>query len=313
MAGAAYAGTVRWKRVDNPDVLDERGQGGATGGSGRRGGGLPFPIPAGRAGGGGGLILLVVVLFLVFGRGLLGGGDGSSGISPIDPFPGASAPTGPAETPEGDTALELVKAVSKDAQDFWAAQFERAGKEYDRAGVVVFSSGTQTGCGPASSSTGPFYCPADQRVYLDLSFFRELAGRFGAPGDFAQAYVVAHELGHHVQRLLGIEGEVRQRQQSDPSSANELSVRMELQADCLAGVWGHSVYVNGQNGAGDVGLEAGDVEEGIGAAAAVGDDRLGVRSRESWTHGSSELRVTWFRVGFDSGDANDCDTFSGDL
>lgn len=299
---------MRWKKVDNPDVIDERGQGGRAGGPGRGGlggGGLPFPIPAGRTGGGAGLIVLVVVLFLVFGRGLLGG-DGSSGISPFPSVPGADAASG-ASAPEGDTSLELVKAVSKDAQDYWQ---EQLGSRYERARVVVFSSGTQTGCGPASSASGPFYCPADQRVYLDLGFFRELASRFGAPGDFAQAYVIAHELGHHVQRLVGIEGEVRKQQQDDPANANGLSVRMELQADCLAGVWAHSVYADGS---GTVAIDDSDIQEAIGAAAAVGDDRLGARSPESWTHGSSELRVKWFGTGFDTGDGNSCDTFSGDV
>jgi predicted metalloprotease len=277
-----------------------------------RGGGLPFPIPMGGKGGGGlGLILLVAVLFFL-GRGLIGGGDGSNGISPID-LPDAAAPSAGGSVPEGDTAAEFVAAVSKDTQDFWQGQFTKAGKDYPRAKVVLFTSGTQSGCGPASSATGPFYCPLDRRVYLDLGFFRQLASRFGAPGDFAQAYVIAHELGHHVQTVLGIEPEVRQLQQDEPDRANELSVRMELQADCLAGVWGHSVYVNGRTGQGNVGLEDGDVEEGIAAAEAVGDDRLGARSPESWTHGSSALRVKWFRTGFDAGDANSCDTFSGDL
>jgi predicted metalloprotease len=143
-------------------------------------------------------------------------------------------------------------------------------------------------------------------VYLDVGFFEVLAKRLGAPGDFAQAYVIAHEVGHHVQHVLGIEPEVRRLQQEEPGSANELSVRMELQADCLAGVWGHSTYTRGL-------LESGDMEEGIGAASAVGDDRLGARSPESWTHGSAELRVKWFTAGFESGDAGACDTFEGDL
>ena len=171
---------------------------------------------------------------------------------------------------------------------------------------MIFTSGTQSGCGQASAATGPFYCPADGKVYLDLSFFNELSRRFGAPGDFAAAYVIAHELAHHVQGELGIEEKMRELQRANPDRANEYSVRLELQADCLAGVWGHSVYQRGD-------LDPGDVDEGLAGAAAVGDDRLGARSPEQWTHGSSELRVKWFRAGFDGGDAGACDTFSADL
>jgi predicted metalloprotease len=188
-------------------------------------------------------------------------------------------------------------------------EFSAAGKSYSRATVVLFTGGTQSGCGPASEATGPFYCPLDHKVYLDLGFFRELDTRFGAPGDFAQAYVVAHELGHHVQSLLGIEADVRKEQQDDPSKQLDLSVRLELQADCFAGVWGHSAYTRNE-------LDPGDTNEALKAAAAVGDDRLqqqaGQRvNPETWTHGSSAERTRWFRKGFDSGDPNACDTFSG--
>jgi uncharacterized protein len=174
---------------------------------------------------------------------------------------------------------------------------------------VLFRDAVRSGCGTASAQTGPFYCPADQKVYVDLSFFDELDQRFGAPGDFAQAYVLAHEIGHHVQTLLGVSGKVRQAQQSNPRQANELSVRMELQADCLAGVWGKSTQQRGV-------LESGDVEEGLAAAASVGDDRIQRQARgtvnpESFTHGSSEQRMQWFRRGFSSGDVGSCDTFSG--
>ncbi|MBM3678180.1 MAG: hypothetical protein FJW96_09905 [Actinobacteria bacterium] len=278
------------------------------------GGGLPFPIPTGRrAGGGGGLILLLVVgAFLLFGRGLFGG-DGGTGIQPgLDGF-GQAEEARPGQVPEGDTVAGLVGAVSKHAQDFWTTEFQQAGREYRRAKVVLFTGGTQTGCGPGSSATGPFYCPLDERVYIDLSFFRELSNRFGAPGDFAQAYVVSHEIAHHVQKVLGIEPQVRERQRSNPDEANDLSVRMELQADCFAGVWSHSVYLDTQSGQGNLALEEGDIEEGLNAAAAVGDDRLGARSPESWTHGSSELRVKWFKRGFESGQPGDCDTFSSGI
>jgi uncharacterized protein len=173
---------------------------------------------------------------------------------------------------------------------------------------VLFTGGTRTGCGAATTAVGPFYCPLDRRVYLDLGFFRELRDRFGAPGDFAQSYVIAHELGHHVQRITGIEAAVREQSRQDPAQANALAVRLELQADCLAGVWAHSTYERGI-------LEPGDIEEGLQAAAAVGDDRIqrsagGRIDPESWTHGSSEQRMRWFRRGFDSGDPASCDTFA---
>ncbi len=177
---------------------------------------------------------------------------------------------------------------------------------------MLFERGVSTGgCGDAPSSVGPFYCPADRKVYIDYSFFQELSTRYEAPGDFARAYVIAHEIGHHVQNLLGVSDDVNRERQEDPESANELSVRLELQADCLAGIWGHTALAE------DV-LQPGDLEEGLAAAAAVGDDRLQEQSgrgvdRESWTHGSSEQRVTWFRKGFESGDPTVCDTFAGDL
>jgi hypothetical protein len=174
--------------------------------------------------------------------------------------------------------------------------------------MVLFREAVRSACGIAGSATGPFYCPGDAKVYLDLSFFDELRRRFGAPGDFAQAYVIAHEVGHHVQNLLGIEREVRRLQADRPDAANDLSVRMELQADCLAGVWGHSTAQRGI-------LEEGDVEEGLNAAAAIGDDRIqrqmqGYVQPESFTHGSSQQRVEWFRKGLSTGDPDACDTFS---
>ena len=290
---------MRWKRVQGQgDIEDRRGQGG-----GAFGGGLPIPI--GKGGGGLGLILLVV-LALVFGGNVIGGG----GAGPLSPGIDEEAPQAqPGEQPQAggeDETFEFTKFVSKDAQDLWTRIFADSGEQYQRAPVVTFTSGTNTGCGPASSATGPFYCPADHRVYLDLSFFRELSRRFGAPGDFAAAYVIAHEIGHHVQSVLGIEADIRRKQQEDPANQNVYLVRLELQADCFAGVWARSTYDRGL-------LEEGDIEEGLGAAAAVGDDRLGAQSREQWTHGSSELRVEWFRTGFDSGKPSDCDTGGVDL
>ena len=292
---------MKWKKVPGRgDIEDRRGQGGG----GLGGGGLPFPIPGGKAGGGGLITIVLIVAFLLFG-GRVGGGDGSG---PLDPG-GGLQPAPPAETgqaPESNDTLELAKFVSKDSQDLWTRLFQQSDKQYQRAPVVIFTSGTQSGCGAASSQTGPFYCPADNKVYLDLSFFRTLSQRFGAPGDFAAAYVISHEIGHHVQTLLGIERGVREKQQQDPDNANRYLVQLELQADCFAGVWAHSTYER------DL-LEPGDLKEGLNAAAAVGDDRLGARSREQWTHGSSELREQWFRKGFDSGKPGDCDTSDVDI
>jgi predicted metalloprotease len=296
---------VRWKKVPGQgDMEDRRGQsGGPLGGGG-------FPIPMGAGGGGLGLIILVV-LALLFGGNIVGGGGSSGPLNPggIDEtVPQADSGTQPG-TQTGttkDQAFEFAKFVIQDAQDMWTQIFQQSGKAYTRAPVVTFTSGTVTGCGPASSSTGPFYCPVDHKVYLDLSFFRELSQRFGAPGDFATAYVIAHEIGHHIQSELGIEEQIRQKQQDDPSHANRYSVQLELQADCFAGVWARSTYDRGI-------LDPGDIDEGLKAAAAVGDDRLGARSREQWTHGSSELRVQWFRTGFDSGKPGDCDTSNVDV
>jgi predicted metalloprotease len=175
---------------------------------------------------------------------------------------------------------------------------------------VLLEGATHSDCGGATAEIGPHYCPADENVYLDLSFFRELRQRFGAPGDFAQAYVMAHEIAHHVQHLMGISDQVRDEQRANPDEANELSIRLELQADCLAGVWAFTAYERAL-------LESGDLQEGLGAAAAVGDDRIQQQStgsidRESWTHGSSEQRMRWFTTGYENGDPNDCDTFGAD-
>ena len=285
---------MRWKKVQGQgDVQDRRGQGGMMGGGG-------LPIPMGKAGGGLGAILLVVIATLLFGGNILGGGS-DSGFSPGGFDPGPAAGSGAQAGDPEDTVFEFTKFVAKDTQDTWTKLFASSDKQYPRAPVVIFSTATQSGCGTASSQTGPFYCPADNKVYLDLSFFNELSRRFGAPGDFAAAYVIAHEVGHHVQSVLGIEAEVRRKQRDDPDNANVYLVRLELQADCFAGVWARSTYDRGL-------LESGDLEEGIGAAAAVGDDRLGARSPEQWTHGSSALREQWFKTGFDSGDPGDCDT-----
>ena len=256
---------------------------------------------------GGGIVMLLVVLAVAFfGGGLTGGSSGGGVGGALDDVGVVPRTPGPGPDPE-EKLVEFVSNVLDDTQQFWAQQFQAGSKEYEEAQLVLFNRPIDTGgCGPASSSSGPFYCPADGSVYVDLSFFRELRTRFQAPGDFAQAYVIAHEIGHHVQKLLGIEAAMRRDQAADPSRRNDLSVRLELQADCLAGVWAQSTYERGI-------LEPGDIEEGLAAAAAVGDDRLGARSPEQWTHGSSALRTTWFTRGFENGRADSCDTFSGSV
>jgi predicted metalloprotease len=224
----------------------------------------------------------------------------------------ATGTSGPVTaSPEEEKLVDFVDAVMRDAQAAWT---ELLPGQYEETRAVLFRDAIQSACGFAQSATGPFYCPGDRRVYLDLGFFDELQRRFGAPGDFAQAYVLAHEVGHHVQTVLGIEGQVRQSQQARPQSANALSVRLELQADWFAGVWGHSATKPGQFMAGRIELEQGDVEEGLGAAAAIGDDRLqrmaGSRvAPDQFTHGSSEERVRWFRSGLEAGNPRFCNTF----
>jgi predicted metalloprotease len=281
---------------------------------GGRGGGFGFPSGrGGRAGLGVGGLLIMVVLVLV-GQGLGGGGGGGIGLpGAVEQFPGAdrgvgTAPPGidPAADPD-DELVDFTSAVFDDAQQFWQDQFRQSGTEYRLARIVLFDGPVPSGCGGARPEIGPHYCPPDEKVYLDLGFFRELSSRFGAPGDFAQAYVITHEVAHHVQNLLGTSDEVRQAQQDEPDKANEYSIALELQADCFSGVWAHSVFEAGD-------LEEGDLDEALGAAAAVGDDRLqreaqGRVDRESWTHGSSEQRRRWFDEGYDSGDPSACDTF----
>jgi len=268
-------------------------------------------LPIGMLGGLGlpGLLLLLALFILPQ---LCSGGGGGFGVdSPFSQFPGAAPEAGGGIPPEADPDAELVNFVSfvlDDVQIFWEDLFAEGGEQYRRAELVLFTSSTNSGCGFATAAVGPFYCPADETVYLDLDFFRELHRRFGAPGDFAQAYVIAHEIAHHVQQVTGISDEVRGLQQRHPDDASELSVRLELQADCLAGVWGYSTQQR------DI-LEPGDLEEALDAAAAIGDDRIqeqttGQVNPETWTHGSSDQRVEWFRRGFDTGDPDRCDTFS---
>jgi len=217
----------------------------------------------------------------------------------------------PARTgPPVDQMGRFASVVLGSTEDVWKGVFQRGGKSYTEPKLVLFSEAVDSACGYTTAAVGPFYCPGDSKVYLDLSFFHELETRFGAPGDFAQAYVIAHEVGHHVQNLLGVSDQVtRLQQRGSKQQANALSVRLELQADCLAGMWGH--FANAERKL----IEPGDVEEGLAAAAAIGDDRLqrdaGQRVQpESWTHGSSEQRVRWFKQGLQAGSIEACDTFA---
>jgi len=218
---------------------------------------------------------------------------------------GGEQPAGP---PIDDEASKFLKVVLADTEEVWATLFQEQGKRYEPATLVLFTGATQSACGVGQAAMGPFYCPADRQVYLDTSFFQELDQRFGAPGDFAQAYVVAHEVGHHIQTLTGVSARVTAAQQrASTTEANALSVRQELQADCYSGVWGHYAARRGL-------VETNDVEEGLRAAAAIGDDRLQRESRgrvspESFTHGSSAQRVEWFRRGLEGGRMDACDTF----
>jgi len=284
---------MRWTAGGRGDIEDRRG-----GSALRVGGSLGL----------GGMLLLLVLSYLT-GTDLLslfGGTVQQSGYQ-------QTAPDQPVQTtPEEERLTDMVAAVMKDIQDTWQ---QLLGSRYERTTLVLFRDAIRSACGFAQSASGPFYCPGDHKVYIDLGFYQELSARFGAPGDFAQAYVLAHEVGHHVQSLLGIESQVRQAQQVRPGAANDLSVALELQADCLAGVWGHSAAQPGRAAQGKVELEEGDVEEGLRAAAAIGDDRIQRMSGgrvfpDRFTHGSSAQRVEWFRRGLSEGRVNACDTFA---
>jgi predicted metalloprotease len=266
-------------------------------------------LPIGVGGGGLGLIALLAYLLLSS----LGGGGVSldPGLSPFPPAPGAQGEPIPASQDPDRDLKDFMGFLAEDVQEEWARLFAAAKLEYRPANIVLFSGSVQSGCGAATSAVGPFYCPLDGKVYLDFEFFRELSSRFRAPGDVAQAYVIAHEYGHHVQNQLGIDDDVRRSQQEHPDEANELSVRLELQADCFAGVWAHTAYTEGR-------FEAGEVREALDAAAAVGDDRIQEAARgrsdpESFTHGSAEQRQRWFERGYETGDPNNCNTFEGDV
>ena len=274
------------------DIEDRRGSGG---------GGFSFGRGP-QIGCGGAVVLLV--LSLLTGKNFFAFFDGSaSGPAPAGPT--STAPV--QQSPEEAKETEFMSFVIDDVQNSWTTILQQQGVTYQRAKLVLYRDITQTACGTGQAATGPFYCPSDGKVYLDLGFFDELHRRFGAPGDFAQAYVVAHELGHHIQNLVGTSDRVHDAMESDRRNANEYSVRLELQADCYAGVWAHSAAQRNV-------LEAGDLEEGLAAAGAVGDDRLQEMSGravnpDSFTHGSAAQRMEWFQRGFKSGDMRDCETF----
>lgn len=281
---------MRWTTGDRSNIEDRRGMSGF----GMRG--------AGGLGLGGLVILLLLSWF--------------TGVDFLSLFSGGG-PSAPSEsvgttgkietTPEEERLVDFVDAVMRDAQGTWTNLVEG----YEPTRAVLFRDAVQSACGFAQAATGPFYCPGDRKVYLDLGFFNELQNRLGARGDFAEAYVLAHELGHHVQNLTGIERRVRGQQQQDPSQVNALSVKMELQADCFAGVWGHTASQAGRAERGLVELDPGDAEEGLNAAAAIGDDRLthGRVAPDRFTHGTSQQRVSWFRRGLETGDPQACNTF----
>jgi len=279
---------------ESGDIEDRRDESGGGGGGGFQFGGIHIGI--------GGAIVLAILSFVFKTNlfSLLSTGSGSPVATVSQPDPARDA----AEKP----LVQFVSFVLDDTQNTWTQLLpQQTGTPYRHAKLVLFRDYTQSGCGGAESATGPFYCPEDERVYIDLSFFDELSRRFGAPGQFAQAYVLAHELGHHIQKLTGIEGKVRQLQESDSREVNPLSVKLELQADCFAGIWAHSTQQRGL-------LEKGDVESALGAASAVGDDHLqkmatGHVSPESFTHGTSQQRMHWFNAGLSNGTIAACNTF----
>jgi len=281
---------------ESQDIEDRRDEsGGGDGGGGFQFGGMHIGI--------GGAIILLILSFVFHQNffALLGGGSPG-------PAPATVSQPNPARDEAEKPEVQFVSFVLDDTQKTWTTLLpQQSAKPYRHAKLVLFRGSTQSGCGGAQSATGPFYCPEDEKVYIDLEFFDELKQRFGAPGEFAQAYVIAHELGHHVQKILGIEQKISQLQQSDPRQQNPLSVRLELQADCFAGIWAHSTQERGL-------LEQTDIQSALGAAAAVGDDRLqrqstGHVSPETFTHGTSEQRMAWFRKGFTTGSVAACNTF----
>jgi predicted metalloprotease len=296
---------------ESSNIEDRRGDGGfggGLGGGGFGGGGIPIPLGGGLFRGGFGLIAIVVI-GLILGinpLSLLGLSEGGSGYVAPSQTRTAARPSAGA-----DRETQFVARVLKSTEDEWSKIFQEMGRQYRQPRLVLYRDATQTACGAGQSAMGPFYCPGDQRVYLDLTFFDEMARRFHAPGQFPQAYVIAHEIGHHVQNQLGITAKVeRMRQNMSRRDANAMSVRVELQADCLAGVW---AYHANQDRSGKM-IDEADVDQALAAATAIGDDRLQRQAQgrvvpDSFTHGTSEQRVRWFNRGLQSGDIKHCDTF----
>jgi len=286
---------MRWQgRRESDNVEDRRNESGTVGGGRMR-------IPRGK---GGIILLIVVVVASYYGYDLspLLGGDGTQMTQTSQQQRKAS--------PKEDEAAQFTRTIFAMTEDTWQQLFQQMGKQWKAPTLVMYRNQTQTACGGGQAAMGPFYCPGDSKVYIDLSFYDEMKNKLGAGGEFAQGYVIAHEVGHHVQHLLGIEQKVRQMQQSaSQTQVNQLSVKMELQADCFAGVWGH--YMQQQNV-----LETGDLESALNAAQAIGDDRLQQRGQgrvvpDSFTHGTSQQRYTWFKKGFDGGNPGQCNTFAG--
>ena len=296
---------TRIRSTSTSRVRDVRGQGGGGGfsipGLGGGGGGLGFPMKAG-----GGLLGLIVLAAAIFLPRLLGGGSQPVSAPSVAGANGSES-LGPTQC---ETEIEqVICGGTDDVAVYWIGEFPQAfnGRQYEETFTQIFSGAINTACGQATSQVGPFYCPADHLVYFDLEFLQQLQQQFGATGDLAAQYIVAHEYGHHVQNLLGISDQVNRASQQDPSRANQYSIALELQADCFAGAWAHDAEQRGQ-------LDPGEISEALNAAAAVGDDRIqqqtqGQVNPETWTHGSSEQRVSWFRRGFETGDPNSCDTF----
>lgn len=309
---------MRWQgRRQSDNVEDQRGGGGDSGGQGGGfgGGGPGFRVV--RGGGISGILILIVMFFVLRAFGidpipiLFGdSGMGSSVQTQQQQSSGRTVAEG--GTVANDEMTQFARTVLAETEDVWSGIFQSRGQTYTKPTMVLFTGQVRSACGFASAASGPFYCPGDRKLYIDLSFYDELANRFGASGNFAQAYVLAHEVGHHVQNLLGILPKFNQmRQQMNEAQANQMSVRVELQADCFAGIWG---YYTQQKGI----LEAGDLEDALNAAHQIGDDTLQRRSQgyvvpESFSHGTSAQRAKWFKRGFDTGKLESCDTFSGDI
>jgi predicted metalloprotease len=290
------ADDMRWTPGANSSNIEDR--------RGARGGMRMGMAPMGIGG-----TVVLLVLSLIFGRDFVSGTSGTDVVQPQS----ASGEIGPVQqSPEEAKEVQFVTFVLDTAQATWAKLLPQTyGVPWHDAKLVLFRDATPTGCGTGQTAMGPFYCPEDEKVYIDLGFYDELKNQFGAPGDFAQAYVIAHELGHHVQHLLGTDQKVQAAEQSNPEAANQLSVRLELQADCYAGVWGYSAKQRNE-------LDPGDAEEGLNAASSVGDDRIQQRetgrvNSDTFTHGTSQQRMQWFQRGFTTGDPRQCDTFSGSV